>query len=82
MYPELNAIQLVPRSFILAPYNLFLVLSSTAEPNEKSILDIGSQSGWDMSVGELTFDVGKSTSYVGELIVGELTHWRNDRYSY
>ena len=35
VYPELNAIQLIPCSFIHAPYNLFLVLSSTAKPNEK-----------------------------------------------
>ena len=42
----------------------------------KSILDIG-----HISVGELTFDVGESTSYVGELVVGELTRWRNDRYA-
>ena len=25
--------------------------------------------------------LGESTSYVGELVVGELTRWRNDRYS-
>ena len=24
-------------------------------------------------------DVGETTSYVGELVVGELTRWRNDR---
>ena len=30
-------------------------------------------------VGELTFDVGVSTSNVVELVVGELTRWRNDR---
>ena len=29
--------------------------------------------------GILTLDVGKRTSYVGELVVGELTRWRNDR---
>ena len=34
-----------------------------------------------ISVGELTLDVGETTSYVGELVVGELTRWRNDRYS-
>ena len=32
-----------------------------------------------ISVGELTLDVGETTSYVGELVVGELTRWRNDR---
>ena len=41
VYPELNAIQLIPRSFIHAPYNLFLVLSSTAEPNEKVFWTLG-----------------------------------------
>ena len=25
------------------------------------------------------FDIGETTSYVGELVVGELTCWRNDR---
>ena len=40
----------------------------------KSILDIGSRSDWHISVGGLTFDVGEST-------VGEVTRWRNDRYS-
>ena len=34
-----------------------------------------------MNVGELTLDVGETTSYVGELVVGELTRWRNDRHS-
>ena len=34
-----------------------------------------------ISVGKLTLDVGETTSYVGELVVGELTRWRNDRYS-
>ena len=29
---------------------------------------------WFSGVGELTFDVGETTSYVGEL-----TRWRNDR---
>ena len=70
VYPELNVIQLISPSFINARYNLFLVLSSTAEPN-------GSRSDWHISVGELTFDVGESTSHVGELVVGELTRWRN-----
>ena len=32
-----------------------------------------------ISVGELTLDVGETTSYIGELVVGELTRWRNDR---
>ena len=32
-----------------------------------------------MNVGEMTLDVGETTSYVGELVVGELTRWRNDR---
>ena len=36
---------------------------------------------WHISVGELTLDVGETTSYVGELDVGEMTRWRNDRYS-
>ena len=66
---HLRAIQLVPRSFI------------HCRAKRKSILDIGSRSDWHISVGELTFDVGESTSYVGELVVGELTRWRNDRYS-
>ena len=35
-----------------------------------------------ISVGELTLDVGETTSSVGELVVGELTRWRNDRYSF
>ena len=39
--PELNAVQLILRSFIHAPYNLFLVLSSTAEPNEKVFWTLG-----------------------------------------
>ena len=30
-------------------------------------------------VGELTFDVGESTSYIGELVVGEMSRWQNDR---
>ena len=34
-----------------------------------------------LDVGELTLDVGETTSVVGELVVGELTRWRNDRYS-
>ena len=37
---------------------------------------------WHISVGELTIDIGESTSYVDELVVGELTRWRNDRYSF
>ena len=69
-----RAIQLIPRSFI------------HCRAKRKSILNIGSQSDWHISVGELTFDVGESTSsvgelVVGELVVGELTRWRNDRYS-
>ena len=32
-------------------------------------------------MSELTFDVGKPTSYVGELVVGEVTRWRNDWFS-
>ena len=55
VYPELNAIQLIPRSFI------------QCRAKRKGILDIGSQSDWHISVGDLTFDVGESTSYVGEL---------------
>ena len=66
-YPR--AIQLIPRSFI------------HCRAKRKSVLDIGPRSDWHISVGELTFDVGESTSYVGELVVGELTRWRNDRYS-
>ena len=30
-------------------------------------------------VGKLTLNVGKSTSYLGKLVVSELTHWRNDQ---
>ena len=41
VYPELNAIQLIHRSFIHTPYNLFLILSSTAEPNEKVFWTLG-----------------------------------------
>ena len=70
MYPELNAIQLIPRSFI------------HCRAKRKSILDIGSRSDWHISVGKLAFDVGESTSYVGELVVGEVNRWRNDRYSW
>ena len=35
VYPELNAIQLIPRSFIHAPYNLFLVLSPLPSQTKK-----------------------------------------------
>ena len=45
---------------LLYAYQLLPIVLSTAETN----------------VGKLTFDVGESTSYVGEL-----TRWRNDRYS-
>ena len=41
VYPELNARQLIPRSFIHAAYKLFLVLSSTAEPNENVFWTFG-----------------------------------------
>ena len=41
VYPELNATQLVPRSFIHMPYNLFVVLLSIAEPNEKVFWTLG-----------------------------------------
>ena len=44
-------------------------------------MDIGSQSDWHISVGELTFNVGESTSSVGELVIGKLTRWQNDRFS-
>ena len=44
-------------------------------------MNIGFRSDWHKSVGELTFDVGESTSYVGELVVGEVTRWQNDQYS-
>ena len=54
LYPELNAIQLIPRSFI------------HCLAKRKSILDIGFWSEWHISVGELTFDVGETTSVVGE----------------
>ena len=47
-----------------------------------SILKFLSLGTPDISLGELTFHVGESTSYVGELVVGELTRWRNDRYSW
>ena len=35
---------------------------------------------WHISVGELTLNVGKSTSYmyVGSVVVCKLTRWRND----
>ena len=61
LYPELNAIQLIPHSFI------------HCRAKRKSILDIGSQSDWHISVVELTFDVGKTTTVVGELVDGETT---------
>lgn len=35
---------------------------------------------WHISVDDLTFDVGKSTSYIGKVVVGKLTRRRNDRY--
>ena len=59
MNPTLHAIQLIPRSFI------------HCWAKRKSILDFGSRSNlvaykWHISVGELTFDIGESTSYVGE----------------
>ena len=57
--PTLDAIRLIPRSFIYC------------RAKWKSILDVGSRSNWHISVGELTFGVGESTSYVGELVVGE-----------
>ena len=31
-----------------------------------------------MSIGELTSNVGDSTTFIGELLVGELTRWRSD----
>ena len=65
VYPELNARQLFPRSFIHAPYNLF-----HPRAKRRSILDIESRSDWHISVGEQTFDVG-------ELVVCEVTRWRN-----
>ena len=58
-----RAIQLIPSSFI------------HCQAKRKSILDIGSRSDWHIRVGELTFDVGQSTSYVGKLVVGEVTRW-------
>ena len=55
------AIQRIPRSFI------------HCRAKRKSILDIGSRIDWHISVGELTFNISKSTSYVGKLVVAKTT---------
>ena len=56
-----HAIQRIPCSFI------------HCWAKRKSILDIGSRIDWHISVGELTFNISKSTSYVGKLVVAKTT---------
>ena len=61
----LNATQLILRVFI------------HCRAKQKSILDAGSRSNLHISLGELTFDIGESTSYIGQLI-----RWQNEQNTY
>ena len=65
-----HAIQLIPCSFI------------HCRAKRKSILDIRSRSDWHISIGELTFDIGESTSSranwsLAKWLVGETTGIRS-----
>ena len=48
------------------------------DSTDQNYLDSGFRIPDYLTWGE-TIDVGETTSYVGEVVVGELTRWRNDR---